>query len=244
MTAPHAVPRVRTPWTRVELLTAYAQAWRNLLGGEPTHAALAILHGQAALENAHGASCYNHNTGNVMGSSPSSRSFYLLRAPECGTPGKLPAGAVELASSHVVCAPGKVPYLPAKESHFRAYDTLEEGCTDKLARLAAQWPSALRALVAAVSAADARRFVHGLYYTTNDDGIDIAIPKYATAAESSYGGIVQSIAEDSLEAGGFPEPSQITAAPIYAPIEFPDTNVPNATDYVLTLADTEQEPNT
>lgn len=163
------VAATRTPWTPGGLLAAYAQAWRDVLGGEAPREALALLHAQATLECGHsGRSCWNHNVGNLMHFDARQGDWHRLNAaPECATPDRVPANAPVLSSTNIACAPGQVAYVPPGGSRFRAYGSFLEGCADKLRVLDARWPLAVVALRA--GAADAVAFVAGLkgYFTAD-----------------------------------------------------------------------------
>lgn len=148
------VPRTATRWTNAELLAAYAGAWRALFGTEPSREALAILWGQASLECGRGgASCWQHNVGNIRGTGPGGAYVLLAGAYEFGDADNLPAGAVVIAPPPGAAVPvGKVCYLlPSKAQRFRAYASFEEGCLDKLALLRARWPPAVLALMNAAT---------------------------------------------------------------------------------------------
>jgi len=171
------VPVYRTPWALAELLAAYAEAWREVLGGEPSRAALAILAGQATLECGHGgSSCWNYNTGNVMALGPYAGDYHVLRgAPECFPEGKVPAGW-RIVESSVACGPGKVSAVPVAGSRFRAYATFREGCADKLRVLDRQWGRAIVALQAATGVEATAAFVEGL----------LGPPKYFSSSPAAY----------------------------------------------------------
>lgn len=205
------VPVKRTPWTTPELLAAYATAWRVVVGTEPSRAALACLWGQACLECGRGGkSCFGWNVGNIMALGAYAGEYHVLRgAPECGDPDNLPKGATRLTHSHVACAPGKVPYLPAGGSRFRAYVSLVAGCMDKLRLYERQWPKALAALVAAQSPADAAAFVDGL----------LTPRRYFTADAAKYLWDVRSLAAECLRTTR--EEDWPGAAPV--PSDAPDT---------------------
>jgi hypothetical protein len=188
------VPIKRTAWTNAGLLEAYATAWAIVIGGEAPRHALALLWAQACIECGHEGypGCFNWNVGNLMHFDPREGSYHVLHgAPECGTPGALPAGAIQIAPSatSIKCAPGKVPYLPEKGSRFRAYASFVEGCTDKLRVLDRQWPRAIVALQTATDLTAAGRFVSGL----------VGPPRYMTASEVSYGASLRSLMADCLK---------------------------------------------
>lgn len=194
MSTPAEVPARRTRWTRQEILAAYAAAWRELVGGEPSRACLALLWAQASLETGRGGDpgCFNWNVGNIMAFDGYDGAFHvLLVAPECFAEGKVPAGWREIpASSTSIACSGKVPAVPAQGSRFRAYGSLAEGCRDKVRVLDRQWPRAIVALAAAQGPADADAFVAGL----------IGPPRYFTASSSSYAGQLRSLASECLRA--------------------------------------------
>lgn len=58
-------PKLLTPMTSTELLSTLRQAHIEQEGVPPNQSRLAMAWAQAALENAHGRSIYNHNIGNV-----------------------------------------------------------------------------------------------------------------------------------------------------------------------------------
>jgi len=220
------VPVHRTPWAMPELLAAYAEAWREVIGGEPSRAALAILAAQATLECGHGGgSCWNHNTGNVMALGGYAGDYHVLRgAPECFDEGKVPAGWREVQGS-VVCGPGKVSAVPVAGSRFRAYASFAAGCADKLRVLDRQWGRAIVALQAATGAEAAEAFVAGL----------VGPPRYFTASATSYANQVRSLAQTIMRATADADwpapPARYEIPPPPVPVE-----VPQAVDFVQTLA--------
>jgi hypothetical protein len=58
------VPLLETPFTPAELIAGLTSAFTAEMGQPPSHAALAILCGQLALETDNGRACQNHNPGN------------------------------------------------------------------------------------------------------------------------------------------------------------------------------------
>lgn len=220
------VPVRRTPWTTPSLLADYATAWREVIGGEPSRAALAILWAQATLECGHGGkSCWGHNVGNVMAFAGYAGDYHVLRgAPECFDAGKVPAGWRE-AQTNIACGPGRVAAVPEKGSRFRAYASHAEGCADKLRVLDRQWGRAVVALQAATGAEAAGAFVAGL----------LGPPRYFTGSSESYANQVRSLAQTCLRAtpdADWPaEPTPTLPAPPPVPVE-----VPAAVDFVRTLA--------
>jgi hypothetical protein len=188
-----AVDRKHTPWTTPALLDAYATAWTIVIGGNAPRAALALLWAQASLECGRDGKpgAFGHNVGNLMHFDGREGDYHVLHgAPECGTPGALPAGAIQIAPSatSIKCAPGKVPYLPANGSRFRSYASLVEGCTDKLRVLDKRWPRAIVALQTATDTTAAGRFVDGL----------LGPPRYFTASETSYAASLRSLMAECL----------------------------------------------
>lgn len=185
------VEKVATPWTLDGLASAYRQAWRTVLGGEPSGAAVALLAAQSTIECGHGGR-YAHcnNPSNLMLGGINAPHF-ISRAPECFPANAIPGGWT-VVSSQVACAPGHVAAVPTTGSKFRAYSSLTEGCIDKLRRLVAQWPDAVVALQAAVSADDAHAFVAGLYPPGD-------LNDYATAGAVGYAASIHSIARSFLE---------------------------------------------
>jgi len=184
------VERVLTPFNNGELRAACREAWRVVVGGEAPDAAIACLSGQGALECAHGKACSNNNVGNVMALGDYAGDYFLLRAPECGDPDDLPAGATVLEASQIACAADRVACLSGIGSRFRSYATLLEGCIDKLRRFAAQWPGALAALRTARDASAAYSFVAGLVPVDGD--------RYFTADAAAYAATIFSLATDFL----------------------------------------------
>lgn len=175
-----------TRWTPNELLAALARA-TSALTIHPE--SIAVLAAQATLETGRGGTgCYNWNVSNIMGAGPDGLYHVLTKAPECARADRVPAGAVIVLSTNVVCGPGLVAYLPPGGSKFRAYKSLDEGCADKLQVLGRVWPGALSALGrkagldAMVSA-----FVDGLM-----------APRYFTADPTSYRQSCLSIAREYL----------------------------------------------
>lgn len=223
------VPVRRTPWTTASLLAAYADAWREVIGGEPSRAALAILYAQATLECGHGgASCFNHNTGNIMALGGYAGDYHVLRgAPECFDAGRVPDGWRE-APSNVACGPGKVAAVPVNGSKFRAYASLTDGCADKLRVLDRQWGRAIVALQAATGPEAAAAYVAGL----------LGPPRYFTGSESTYANTLRSLASSCLsttpDADWPTPPARLEIPPPPVPVE-----VPQAVDVVSGLADEE-----
>lgn len=210
------VPVKRTPWTTRELLAAYAEAWRTIVGGEPSRACLALLWAQASLEcGRDGKSAYGNNPGNIMAFASWAGDYHVLRgAPECGVPGKLPAGATQIdpAATSIKCGPGLVPYLPAGGSRFRAYPTLLSGCTDKIRVVDRQWPRAIVALSTAIGPDAATAFVEGLkgYFTASPTA-------YASTLRSLAAECLRTTREDDWPAPGLsPQPTEGNG-PVTAP---------------------------
>ncbi len=232
---------IRTPWTRADLLDAYAHAWSNVVGGNPSQAALAILYGQACLECAHGQSCFNFNVGNVMAftKSWSGLAHRLHAAPECGDPNNLPAGAVLAPNATIACSPGKVKYYPKAGSTFRAYANFLEGCSDKLRVLERQWPDAINALADATTEMDAITFSQALTHPL----------RYMSADAPEYGRVIASIAKPCLKNGdGWP--AEYDAPRLFVPRTL-DTEAPaewqpstNAEAFLKTLVSEPEESNT
>lgn len=194
------VPVRRTPWATRDLLAAYATAWRTVIGGELSHYALALLWGQASIECSRGGtSCYGFNVGNLMAGTLWQGDYHILRsAPECYDPDKVPPGAAVLLRTNIKCPPGKVAAIPPGGSRFRAYESLLEGCTDKIRAFAAIWPAAILALRDAETDADAATFIRALLS-----------PRYFTASEVTYLANVRSLAAEcvsTVPAGDWPPP--------------------------------------
>lgn len=227
------VPVRRTPWTIGELLTAYAEAWRETIGGEPSRAALAILAGQATLECGHGGeSCFNHNTGNMMAFATYGGDYHVLRsAPECFPEGKVPAGW-RVVESSVACGPGKVAAVPINGSRFRAYGTFKDGCADKLRLLDRQWGRSIVALQAATGVEAAAAFVEGL----------LGPPKYFSSSPPAYTSSVLDLAQRIARAASesdwptIPAPPDTEAASSAHWTDARPTEVPNATDVAAAIA--------
>lgn len=210
------LPAVRTPWTTASLLHDYAAAWR-FFGIEPSRITLAICWGQAAIETGRGGyGCFNGNIGNVMGEAPETGAFHVLKkAPECSVNPYAIPGATVLTSSHVVCAPGMSPYLPAGGSRFRAYPDVATGCRDKIRVVARLWPRAVAILAAATDTIAALEYAMALIRgvgnpLTPDEASFVlagayelgAIPtgtrKYMTAAPNDYAKSIQDLAVECL----------------------------------------------
>jgi len=217
------VPAKRTPWTTPQLLSALASAWRSF-GIEPSRFTLSIGWGQGAIETGRGGfGCFNDNIGNVMGADPETGNYHVLgKAPECAVdPYSIP-GATVLTSSHVACAPGTSPYLPAGGSKFRAYVDLEAGCRDKLRVIARLWPKAFMILSRASGPESAEAFAHALIQGVTIplspemvvalvlanaplDAVPIGGRKYMTAYPVKYGSDMRSLSKECVE--HTPEPS-------------------------------------
>lgn len=193
------VPATRTPWSNAALVASMATAWRMVFGEEPGRSTLAKLWAQSALETKRGASCWGNNPSNIMGADPETGCYHVLgKAPECAVDPYAIPGATPLASSHVVCAPGTSPYLPAGGSRFRAYPSLVRGCIDKIRVLLALWPEAAEALRAGTVAA----FVSGLIRGVDDKG-NLPAPgrtgrRYMTADPPSYEESMESLVAEIL----------------------------------------------
>ncbi len=228
------VPAKRTPWTTRDLLAAYADAWRAIVGGEPSRNALALLWAQASLECGRDGrpGAFNHNVGNLMAFSSWQSTYHVLRgAPECYPAGKVPAGWREIPASatSIAIPPGYVAALPLNGSRFRAYASLLDGCTDKLRVLSRQWPRAVAALASASGPEDAPAFVAGL----------VGPPRYFTASATSYAATLRSLATECLRTVGesaWPSPvsdygPEIDTSP---PL---DLSVLQAVDFARTLID-------
>jgi len=197
------VDRVLTPWTVPELRDAYRIAWRIVVGGEASDAAIACLSGQGALECKRGEACSNNNVGNVMALGEYVGEYFTLRAPECGDPNALPAGSTVLDASQIACAADRVAYLSGKASRFRSYPTLLAGCIDKLRRFVAQWPDAIAALRSAVDETVAYAFVSGLAPADGDH--------YFTADPAVYAASIHSLASEFLRDMRAPKVTMIEA---------------------------------
>lgn len=185
------VPRQQTKWTRAELLAAYADAYRAVLGEEPSRAALAVLWGQATMEcGRDGKSCWCHNVGNVRAGENEPHCL-LAGAYEFAAVGKVPAGAVIISPPAGAAVPADRPIcylLPAKAQRFRAFDTFADGCRVKLELLARRWPASIEALRLARDQAAARAFVLGL----------LVPPAYLTGDSSQYSSSILSLAAECL----------------------------------------------
>ena len=241
MAAVVAVERVRTPWTTSELLAAYADAWRAVVLGEPSRAALAVLWGQATLECGRGGrACYCHNVGNVRAGELEPHCL-LPGAYEFAAPGQVPPGATIIPTpAGAAQPPGTVCYLPpAKAQRFRAYSSLAEGCAGKLGLVARRWPRALDALRGATGAEAARGYVMGLLvppaYMTGDAGQYLA-SVWSLASECLRGPEEQwprdAAGDATGDATGDAEQDLGRRDTLPSPVE-----VPQAVDFVASLAD-------
>lgn len=183
----------RTTWELDALLGSLDRAWSAIVDTPLPAAGLAVLAAQATLETGRrGASCWNWNVSNIMGVSPEGLFHVLRAAPECAPRHKVPEGATILTTTNVACPPGSVAYLPPGGSRFRAYSSLELGCEDKLAVLAALWPLAVEALGSGMAVeATASAFVAGLKRP-------LVRGEYMTADAVSYARSVTSIAREYL----------------------------------------------
>lgn len=181
---PTAVEAKKTPWTLPALLAAYHRAavLKNVALSDP---AALVLAAQSTVECGQGgrAGCFNFNVSNIMGSSPEGL-YHVLQAPECAPADKVPQGGTVLPTASVACPPGYVSYIPAGGSKFRAYNSLDAGCADKLATLQKTWPAAVKALELGGSLDTiAQSYVRAL-----------TSPRYFTADERAYAGSLQSVA--------------------------------------------------
>jgi len=70
------MPTVRTPMTRVELLSALRDGHVKAFGVLPSRERLAMAWGQVAFENGHGKYTYNHNLGNVGTTAKDQPTYY------------------------------------------------------------------------------------------------------------------------------------------------------------------------
>ena len=232
MTALAPVPRVVTRWTDPELLAAYDAAYRQVLGERPSRAALAVLWAQACLECGRGGkSCWNFNVGNVRAGEVEPH-FLLAGAYEFAAEGQVPVGAVVIAPPAGAAVPPSRPIcylLPARAQRFRAYASLVEGCMGKIGLIARRWPAAIEALRLAKDAAAARAYVLGL----------LVPPAYFTGDHAAYIASVLSLTAECLrrpEADWPEEPTPTLTEPAPPPVP---VEVPQAVDFVRTLADGE-----
>lgn len=229
-------PRTVTRWTDAELLAAYDQAYRDVIGERPSRAALAVLWAQACLEVSRGgAHCYNWNVGNVRAGELEPH-VLLPGAYEFAAAGQVPVGAVVIAPPRGAAVPPDRPVcylLPARAQRFRAYDGLYEGCLGKLGLVARRWPAAIEALRLATGAPAARAYVLGL----------LVPPAYFTGDPSAYTSSVLSLTAECLrrpEADWPAEPTPTLTSTLTEPAPPPvPVEVPVAADFVATLADDE-----
>lgn len=224
------VPRVVTRWTDQEILAAYHQAYRDVVGELPSRAALSVLWAQACLEVSRGGrSCYCWNVGNVRAGELEPHTL-IPGAYEFAAAGQVPAGAVVIQPPRGAAVPPDRPVcylLPARAQRFRAYGSLYEGCLGKIGLLARRWPAALEALRRAQDAAAARAYVLGL----------LVPPAYFTGDHSAYSASVLSLTAESLrrpESDWPAEPSPTLTEPAPPPVP---VEVPQAVDFVRSLAD-------
>lgn len=145
------VPRTRTKPETKEFLAAIALAFKAQTHRSPSRKQLSLVWGQWALETGRGKACYNHNLGNIRGTSPESKKYFLL------------PGAYEIINGEKVITGGS----------FRAYDDFEEGARDYIAVIAGKlrggndgWKA-----LTATEDPDAKSFIQGLkddkYFTAD-----------------------------------------------------------------------------
>ena len=226
------VARTRTPWTTRDLLAAYATAWREVIVTEPSRAALAILWGQASLEcGRNGASCWNHNVGNVRAGEVEPH-FLLPGAYEFGP--FVPPGATQIPTPPGAAQPpGTVCYLlPARAQRFRAYASLSEGCAGKLGLLLRRWPAAVEALRDATGPEAAVQYVQGLRGYFTGDATAYAASVRSLAAECLRGPDDQWPRMDEHGDAGPPDTLRSAHWTDARPVE-----IPAAVDVVAALAD-------
>lgn len=182
------LPRVVTRWTTADVLAAYAAAWRRVVGGEPSRAALALLWGWASIEcGRDGRACYCHNLGNIRAGE--SQPHYLLPgAYEFALPGAVPAGAtvIPIPAGSAPPSHAHVAYLlPARVQRFRAFASFVDAAVAKLELTLRSWPRAVAALRTATGPEAARAMIAGL----------LVPPAYLTG---DYGNSIESLAAECL----------------------------------------------
>lgn len=146
MRATYVKPEL-TPATPEHVSRAYRTALTNLVGA-PSDMAVAVLHGQGALETGHFKSCYNWNAGNVKSGEQYVGLFtcfpMLNEVIQGRTVWFCPEGELEGGPG----TPVKGKHWPVPDGHpqsrFRAYLSLSSGIEDKIRFLAGpHWKPAL-----------------------------------------------------------------------------------------------------
>ena len=139
-----------TPDPPTDVYAELRDAWRRLLGNEPTRANLLVLLSHWAFETAFGRACHRYNLGNIKHRDGDGRDYVMFRCSE-------------------VVGGRQIWYDPPHPATwFRAYASLGDGVLDYLVLLRGQfgyaWP--------AVEAGDPADFSHRLktrgYYTADE----------------------------------------------------------------------------
>lgn len=143
-------PTIPTKCLPADLYAALGDAWRTLIGSDPSRASKLVLVAHWALETGFGHACWNWNLGNVKHVAGDGRDYCQFRCNEV--------------------IHGQIVWFdpPDPATSFRAFATLEAGVVDYLALLRGQfgfaWP--------AVEAGDVADFCHRLklrqYYTADE----------------------------------------------------------------------------
>lgn len=153
-------PALLTPASPEHVSRAYRTALTNLIAA-PSDLAVAVLHGQGALETGHFKSCWCYNAGNIKAGDGYEGMYCNIKLNEIiagHTVWFAPEGELDGKDG-----PVKGKRWPVPEGHpqtrMRAYATLASGVTDKIRFLASpHWKPALdRAM-----AGDAAGYVEGV----------------------------------------------------------------------------------
>lgn len=145
------VPATRTPVQTPDMIAAVLDAWRTVLGAEPTAAQLGVLLSQWSLETGNGASMVQNNVGNFKCPNPGPDDLFCYFATR-----ELEAGG------WVTLTPHEPPDFNADAGcRFAAYATLAQGCAVYLRAMVTRWRTAwpfvvagdVRGFAAALSAA-------------------------------------------------------------------------------------------
>lgn len=159
------VANVTTPFTPAQLVAALQAAYCAQLGHDPTHATLAILCGQAALETANGRSCVCNNPGNYKrGPGPDWCSFETFEYV------------------------GNPPVKTSMVCEFSAWPTLEDAYGFFVSSLYTSWPEAWAGAVAG----DVGAFCAGLrkrgYFTAPLELYEAGVRRWAEYYTALLGG--------------------------------------------------------
>lgn len=151
MIATWVTPKLTTA-SPAEASRGYRVAMQNLLGREPTPAAVAVLHAQGALETGNFKSCWNGNAGNVKAGDKWTGLYTTIKLNEVINGITVwfdPRG--QLTSKNGDIVPGTEREDPPghPQCRIRAYETLDTGIFDKIRFLTGtRWRSALNLALA------------------------------------------------------------------------------------------------